>query len=387
MEQWRPQRYRVIGETRGIAPQVLGNAVTVGELIVAVDPELPPVFTLKHLAYLTGSDYGFLRGVVARRHQRPYTTFSVRKAGRPASHPEFRVICVPCEPLLKVQRWIARRILSCGRPHTASTAYATGCNVRDAAEVHCECRWLIKLDVRRFFESISEIMAARVFEGLGYRPLVAFELARICTRLGARVRGDSARWRANWQRYGAIKTYGRREQPGIGHLPQGAPTSPMLANLAVVSFDEDVTAIAADTGLVYTRYADDLFLSTRGEFSRERAAGVIGRVYEAMGKVGLSPNIAKTRVSPPGARKIVLGLGVETDRPTLSSAFRDGLRQHLHYMTRAEVGPARHAARRGFASVVGLRHHIQGLVAFARQIDEPFGDAMRSELESVAWPR
>lgn len=387
MELWRPQRYRGIGESRGIDPQILRHAVAIAEKIIAVDPELPPIFTLKHLSHLTGSGYGFLRAIVARRHEWPYTTFSVRKAGRPASQPEFRVICIPCEPLLRVQRWIARRILSRGRPHTASTAYAAGCKVRDAADVHCECRWLIKLDVRRFFESISEIMVARVFEGLGYRPLMAFELARICTRLGGRVRGDAARWSVNWKRYGVINTYARREQPGIGHLPQGAPTSPMLANLAVVSFDREVATIAADAGLVYTRYADDLFLSTRGEFSRERAAGVIGKVYESMGGVGLSPNIAKTRVSPPGTRKMVLGLGVESHRPTLPRAFRDRLRQHLHYMNRADVGPERHATQRGFASVVGLRHHIQGLVAFARQIDEPFGDAMRKELDSVSWLR
>src|ERR1019366_2128249 len=114
--------------------------------------------------------------------------------------------------------------------------------------------------------------------------------------------------------------------PGIGHLPQGAPTSPMLANLAVASFDKEVAAIAADASLVYTRYADDLFLSTRGDFSRDRAAGVIGKVFESMGRIGLSPNVAKTRVSPPGTRKIVLGLGVESGRLTLPSAFWDRLR-------------------------------------------------------------
>src|SRR5205823_5981263 len=98
----------------------------------------------------------------------------------------FAVYGVRNVSLMQVQRWIAQRILALGRPHTASFAYAKGNSIKDAAALHCGCRWLIKLDVRRFFESISEIAVYHVFCRLGYQPLVAFELARICTRIGRR---------------------------------------------------------------------------------------------------------------------------------------------------------------------------------------------------------
>ena len=86
------------------------------------------------------------------------------------------MICVPEPTLLIVQRWINQRILSHAKPHQASTAFAEGCSIKRAAERHCCARWLIKLDVANFFESISEVRVYRVFVGLGYQPLVSLEL-------------------------------------------------------------------------------------------------------------------------------------------------------------------------------------------------------------------
>jgi len=65
----------------------------------------------------------------------------------------------------------------------------------------------------------------------------------------------------------------------LGHLPQGAPTSPMLANLAMKRFDQIVTKISADRGLIYSRYADDLSFSTENEnFDRADARTLVSLV-------------------------------------------------------------------------------------------------------------
>lgn len=383
---WRPQPYRRIGESKGIDAQTLDNAIAAGQAVIDVDPALPPIFTLRHLAHLTGANYGLLRAIVERRIENPYRVFRIQKRPSKNGEKRYRTICAPDPPLLTVQRWISESVLARGRAHSSSTAYSKGSKLIAAAEPHCGCRWLVKLDVKNFFESISEISAYRVFRGLGYQPLVAFELTRLSTRLGSstmlRMRG---RWRKhNFPKHKAIKAY---QYGRMGHLPQGAPTSPMLANLAMVVLDDELSTLADAQGVIYTRYADDIALSTsRSDFNRDKAAKLIGQVYALMGAHGLSPNVAKTCVVPPGGRKVLLGLLVDGNVPRLTRAFKSTLRMHLHFLRHPGVGPVGHAARRGFTAVAGLRNHVEGLIAFAKQIEPEYAKARSVELASVQWP-
>src|SRR6266567_161634 len=307
MNAWRPQSYRRVAEQRGTNSTVLKNALATGRVTVDVDPALPPVFSLRHLAYLADVDYGFLRAVVSRDLSEPYKIFRIGKRSSRYGERRFRIICVPDPELMRVQRWINARILSRGKPHPASKAYAKESTIYQAAEAHCCCKWMFKLDIVNFFESISEIAVYRVFRRLGYQPLVSFEMTRLCTRSGTDTPSRRRRrWNSILDPRPVICAYAFAR---MGHLPQGAPTSPMLANLAVRDFDKEVSQIADENGLVYTRYADDLTLSTHDRaFSRVRIGAVIRGIYSAMIEVGLSPNTAKTHVLPPGAKKIVLGL-------------------------------------------------------------------------------
>ena len=84
---------------------------------------------------------------------------------------------------MQTQRWIAQNILNAVRPHDASYAFARNRDLVGAARRHAGARWLVKMDVRRFFESISEQQVYFVFRRLGYPALLSFQLARICTRL------------------------------------------------------------------------------------------------------------------------------------------------------------------------------------------------------------
>ena len=308
--------------------------------------------------------------------------FRIRKKSKTGNQ-RYRVICVPDPRLLQVQNWIAQNILSTATPHRASVAFSKGDNIMTAARLHTNARWLIKQDVENYFESITEISAYRVFHLLGYQPLVAIELARICTRVrtlpGIK---RNIRWRSSSQYY-RIPAYVSWE---LGYLPQGAPTSPMLSNLSVVKFDEEVDSIANSCGLRYSRYADDISLSTQSSsFSRERSICVVRRIYEAMVNHGLSPNRAKTQIIPPGARKIVLGLLVDGGSPRLTREFKSRLRMHLYYLKHSMIGPGKHAECRGFDSIIGLCAHVRGLIAHAQLVEPDYGEARLKEFNNIAW--
>jgi len=161
----------------------------------------------------------------------------------------------------------------------------------------------------------------------------------------------------------------------------------MLANLAVARLDDEIQHIANRHKLVYTRYADDLAMSTaHPDFDRQMIGPVIREVFQCMGRFGLSPNVSKTHVSPPGARKIVLGLLVDGPKPRLTREFKANLRQHLYYLTHTHVGPVAHAQKRGFKAVTGLRNHVEGLVGFARQIEPRYGNKCATIFSSIEWP-
>lgn len=384
MTRWLPQHYRTEGKDQDFDPTIIDHAIATAQITTDINPKLAPVFTLRHLAYLSGTDYGFLRAVVSRANDDPYRVFRIRKKPTRDGKASFRVIAVPNPDLLITQRWITQNILSHALPHAASVAFTPGDKLINAARPHCRARWLIKLDVRNFFESITEVAVYRVFLSLGYQPLVAFEMARLCTRLGTPTR---YRRQSHWLSQDKTRVISSYNYRRMGHLPQGAPTSPMLANLAVRKFDETIDAIACTHGLTYTRYADDLSLSTKAtDFSRKQCLSVIQKIYASMGCVGLSPNVTKTRIATPGSRMIVLGLLVDGKVPKLTRDFKAGLRQHIHFLSRSDIGPAQHTRAKNFTSISGLKHHVFGLATFAAQIEPEYGKDCLRQLSKVDWP-
>ncbi|MCX4845969.1 reverse transcriptase domain-containing protein [Streptomyces sp. NBC_00893] len=104
---------------------------------------------------------------------------------------------------------------------------------------------------------------------------MAYELSRLCTWDDRRDEVDPVRK----DRYPKITAY----QGGWGgSLPQGAPTSGVLANLVVRAMDERLSGIAARHGLVCTRYSDDMVFSAGTPFSRPSAVSALRELSHAV---------------------------------------------------------------------------------------------------------
>ncbi len=375
---WSP--YKFAGEARaaGVQEVIIAASIAAGRRIKRQNTDLPVILTLDHLGHLAGVHPQQLREVVSRVDD-PYRTFHLAKRARPgwdaAPRRAHRTICVPSAPLMQAQRWLAQNVLNAVPPHPAATAFAPGRTLLDAAQRHAGCSWLVKLDVRNFFESISERRAYKVFEGLGYGALLSFEFARLCTR---EAKGKQLRSAPRALPYRVMIE---------GVLPQGAPTSPMIANLAVRDLDERLESLAESVGWIYSRYADDIAFSTDEKSCRRHATGIARSVGEEIRRFGLACNEAKTTIAPPGARKVLLGLLIDRAKPRLTREFRDDLETHLYALLHPRIGASAHQARRKFSSKIGMRLYISGLISFAKQIEPSYALKQYESFNLVDWDR
>ncbi len=349
MSDFPPHLYAERGVAQGHPAAVVENAAGEWGRLRALG--LTPVLTLGHLARLTGVSYRYLREIVERKRD-PYEDITRLKRDGTKRH-----ISSPEPVLMAVQRWVHRNVLGPLTPHAASFAYHTGRSIVQCAEQHLGARWLVKMDLHDFFGTVDEVRVYRVLRALGYPPLVSFELARVCTRM----RGE--------RQYGlgmpqVIRSYAVARQ---GVLPQGAPTSGTLANAAASGLDRRLIDMAALHGVVYTRYSDDLVFSAGESFDRERATALIDHVSGAVADNGFVVHRKKTRVVPPGARHVVLGLVLGRGRVQLMPEFKRRVDVHIRGV--ANFGLAKHARHRGFRSMISFVNHVDGCLAFAAAVE------------------
>lgn len=377
MEGWNPNLFLKEGRKKGFNEDYLQRLVDHGRSIQTANA--PVIFSLAHLANVSRTLYSDLHSIVARNSLHtpnyPYKNFPIRKRSGGK-----RWISIPVPELMAVQLWIAQNILRKVVPHNATFAYVANKSnpLRNHAQQHCGAEWILKIDIKNFFSNISEQQVFHVFRNLKYSDLLSFEMARLCTRVTPGRIGK--RWNMQGRGYG-IHDY---HCPFIGSLPQGAPTSPALSNLVCTQLDEDLTQLAMKNKASYSRYADDLCFSfatgTRNDVFQFKK-----QVSTALRNYGFTENNKKTRIIPPGARKIVTGLVLNDATPKIPREMRDKIRMHLYYAK--QFGIAGHCERKGFRSIIGFRNHLHGLIRYVISINPEQGRRFEKEFQELPWLR
>jgi hypothetical protein len=233
-----------------------------------------------------------------------------------------RLLEIPKARLKRMQRRVLDELLSRVAVHPAATGFVRGRSCLDHARTHVGARWIVTMDLRDWFASISRARIAAQFRRLGADPRVADALARLCTVRTPTAIVDEA----------AVMERPRLRTP---HLPQGAPTSPALANLVASGLDRRLAGYARHAGLNYSRYADDIALSPQAGVDTPPQ-----RVVEAVQRIARSEvfvvNPRKIRIRRNGSRMSVCGI-VVNERLNLARDAYDRLRVAVH---RIVTGPA-----------------------------------------------
>ena len=264
-----------------------------------------------------------------------------------------RLIEAPMPRLKALQRRLIDGFLSGVPCHEAAHGFTRGRNVATHAAGHAGQDFVIRFDLRDFFPSIGRARVAATLRTLGLPDAVVERLALLClTRTPAPLR---ERLRED----GSIDADGVRRLASF-HLPQGAPTSPALANLCAFPMDLRLDGLAHRFGARYSRYADDLVFSGPASLRRDQRA-LRAWVTAIVEDEGFRLRRDKTRAMPAGGRQAIAGLVVNT-RPNLARERYDRLRAELHQLgCRSRAGPVDPA----------LRAPLLGRLAWARQFLAP----------------
>jgi hypothetical protein len=211
------------------------------------------------------------------------TCYKVYRVRKPSGG--WRTITEPNENLKQLQRNLA---VSLGKDMSVSDfafGFRKGFGCIDAAKLHTRKDWVLNIDVRDFFPSISE----------EHLPFLGEMEKKICLFRGG--------------------------------LPQGSPCSPVISNIVMKETDERLSKYFLDKGVCFSRYADDVTLSGFGRINIQEYVDVVS---DELLTIGLKVNKRKTKFMPKYVRQSVLGI-VVNDKISICKETRKNLRSALHH--------------------------------------------------------
>ena len=215
-----------------------------------------------------------------------------------------------------------------------------GRTVLDNVLMHCDALLLVTVDVKSFFRRITNRQVYKVWrEVLDCSP----RLAALLTQL---------------------TTFER-------HLPQGAPTSSLLANLVLYSVDEPIRNECARRQVTYSTWVDDL------AFSGRDAREVIDAVVASLGCAGFSVSHKKLKVMGPGTRRVLNGVLLGRF-PTVLPDRISRLRSGIHKIRTGEV-PSRQMYK--------YVRQLEGGITYVASIVPQKAAKLRRQLQHVIMAR
>jgi hypothetical protein len=286
----------------------------------------------------------------------------------------WRLIEAPKPRLAELQRRLLRRMLAKLPLHEAAHGFRPGHSVATFAAPHAGQALVVRLDLEGFFATVSLPRVHGLLREVGYPPAVARLMAGLLTTitpvdvLAAAPRGpdsvdtDSAAWRL-------------RRRLAIAHLPQGAPSSPAVANLIAHRLDRRLAALAARLGANYTRYADDLAFSGPATLPLHRLVPGVRRI---VADEGFRLRQDKTRIAAAHQRQRLAGLVVNVT-PAVPRAEYDALRAELHNCLR--TGPA----EQNRAGHPDFRAHLRGRIAWIAATHPARGTRLLEMWQRISW--
>lgn len=274
---------------------------------------------------------------IARSSPNRYKEFRIKKKNGDDRH-----VAQPARETKRLQSWLIEHYLSKLPVHNCCMAYVAQRGIKKNAEHHAKNQFLLKMDFRNFFPSITPIDFFKHTQEYSQIFTTEQDVALAALILFWKPKGDEKL-----------------------RLCIGAPSSPSISNTILYKFDCTVSDYCDTIGVKYTRYADDLTFSTNTPEILVTVEEEVKNITSQLEYPTLNVNTQKTiHVSKKFSRRIT-GL-VITNEDTVSLG-RDRKR-----LIRAKI--------RHFQKGILLPNEIQklrGTLAFANDVEPEFLTRMR----------
>lgn len=312
---------------------------------------MPVIFNIEHLAYSLGIDEKLFFALLTNKENN-YIEYNIKKKTG-----GFRKICAPKRTLKYIQRWICANILD-NEKNISEYAHAfirkQDNNTKNAfsnASTHLNKPVIITIDLKDFFHQIDETKVKQYFVGVGYENELAGVLASLCCK----------KFRC----------------------PQGAPTSPILSNVIFKPVDDDIVEFCKKYHLLYSRYADDITVSSEDE--NLCTTNIIHQLKRILRAHGFRINNGKTKVLRKGHRQIITGFSV-SNGIHIPKSYRHEIWRELHFCMK--FGPENHNKHLNQINKTNRGYYkswLLGKIQYVRQYDVKQGDKMLTAFNKINW--
>ncbi len=303
----------------------------------------------------------------ARRAEGPLRNYRYRWRAR--DYGPDRLIEMPKRQLRQIQRRLHAELLARVPLHAAAHGFVRTRSPLTHARLHAGRDHVLRLDLEQFFVNIGAARIRGLFRLLGYPEAVAVLLAGLCTNsVPAAVAATAPHGPLAWTDRARLRQ---------AHLPQGAPTSPALANILAWRLDARLAGWASRGGLSYSRYADDLTFSADGLTRAQmlRHASVIAAIAE---DCGFRVNPRKTCCFGQQQAQRVTGLVVNR-HPNIARADFDRLKAILTRCVRHGPAGENRAGHRDF------RAWLQGSIAWCASVNPARASKLERQYARIVW--
>ncbi len=278
-----------------------------------------------------------------------------------------RLIEAPKTELRAIQRKILHELLDRVPTSNAAHGFVRGRSIRTHAAIHTKPAILLKFDLQEFYPSVSFNRVVAIFRAIGYCREAALWLARLTTTSLPTVMSMPSEARSVAWRYQAR------------HLPQGAPTSPALANLSAYWLDQRLSGLARKFDARYSRYADDLTFS--GDESLDtKLRLMIPLIQQIIHREKFQNNVRKRQVLRRHQRQVVTGV-VVNEKPNVSRRDVDRLKAILTNCVHHGPSSQNRDQHPNFAA------HLAGRIAHVAQFHAPRAEKLRAIYSRIDWTR